>query len=1054
MIKYAARLQDSLTLKPEFAYKLIVCLSIAFVLGVLGAVIMFFYASVMSEASVYRKNFNNGYTAGRDFFEENELLLAGMIKGIEFLPEPLVAIYRSEDNSFRFDFPPAVDGRKGSLILSAKMRSGLRKSNLNIIYMDRAAGVARYVFNANVSQNGKLDEVFKKLAPVDWRKETGHGLQVFQLGEGRDRKSYLFEPISPRLMPNTWLGVEIPHERVQQSLTTAMTEAPELSIKYLILDKDREVVSGVPQPDLTRRSTQVFLNALKNNNDGFESYGAPIFKVFLKKELGGGQRWVVYYASHSDVLWQIRYSLVSGVMIFLAALVSACVVTRYVRRAVFEPAQEQAMQLLEREAFNRTMLDLAPVGICVFSRYSGELLLQSESARAMLASYVKVGDGRSSLREFFMSIPLAGGESTLRTGVTTFTVQDHSPRHLHISVAELHYNDQPVLFFSFVDDSERRHAELMLAAAKETADEANAAKSTFLAMMSHEIRTPLHGVLGTLELLANTPLQPQQHGYLSAIEHSSNYLLHIIDDILDFSKIEADQLTLELSQFNLIQLLEDVTHSFISLARKKNVDVYCCLQPDLPLLIGDRNRLQQVLSNLLSNAVKFTDSGKIVVRLAGCENGAGSVDVRIQVCDSGIGIRKAAQDKLFEPFNQADSSTARRYGGTGLGLAICRKLVALMGGTIELVSEVGLGSSFTLLLELPGAGKQQPISLAGLPAIQVLAGANEQRETLLPLITYAGGQAQPVTSTASGSPNNDLLLVGWPHRPQASVTNSFAGVVWLEPQGGAIPELHRDGWHVSGLCQQGILQALLQAGGGDAVEGRAAPLSLPAQLKPLRVLAVEDHPINQLVLTDQLQQLGCQVTMSADGREALQRWQQGELFDVILTDVNMPELDGYQLTRQLRAAGIDVPIVGVTANAQADEGERCMQAGMDGYLLKPFSLAGLRAALQSVGVCVADVSKPNVNAKLDEIKPTMRDLFISTTRHDWVAMMSALSEGNALAVTRYVHRIKGALATIGAVNTEDFLHLEEVAASGDLSRINSCLVSLKEYLDPILETSS
>ncbi|MCF5088424.1 response regulator, partial [Pseudomonas gessardii] len=190
-------------------------------------------------------------------------------------------------------------------------------------------------------------------------------------------------------------------------------------------------------------------------------------------------------------------------------------------------------------------------------------------------------------------------------------------------------------------------------------------------------------------------------------------------------------------------------------------------------------------------------------------------------------------------------------------------------------------------------------------------------------------------------------------------------------------------------------------------------------------------------------------------REALQRWHRGEHFDIVVTDVNMPELDGYQLTRRLRAEGVNVPIVGVTANAQTEEGERCLQAGMDDYLVKPVSLAALREALQAVGVSIAGGSKANVMAKLDEIKPAMRDLFVSTTRHDWAAMMNSLSEGNATAVTQYAHRIKGALVTIGAMDAAEFCsHLEEIAASGHLSRVDPCLGRLKEYLDPILEASS
>lgn len=943
-------LPNSWILSPKFAYQLIGCLSAAFVVGVMGAVAMYFYATVMSEVSDYRKNFNNGYTQSRDFFEKNEMLLAGMIRSIDFLPASVTLAGGPESTIFYFTTRSAPEGRTGALRLSAQMRQDLRESNTNIIYMDRATGDARYAFKSDGFKSHNLKEVYEHLQGIDTPNVAGE-LQVFQLGTGSEKKSYIFEQISPRLVPDAWLGVEVPHEHVQQSITAQIDMAPELGVKYCILDKNGQVVSGMPEPESGVLRNENFLNALNSKGDGFESFGAPVFKLFLKKELGGGQRWIIYYASYSDVLWQIRYSVFFGLLICIAAIASAFIIMRYVRLAVFLPAQEQTAQLLEREEFNRTMLQFAPVGICVFSRKTGELLIQSEKARLMLSSYVEMGGSRKSLGDYFMGIQFVAGKAPYRTSVTIFTNTNDgdTSRYIHISLAELQYNDQPVLFCSFIDDSERRRAELMLAAAKTAADEANAAKSTFLAMMSHEIRTPLYGVLGTLELLANTALSPQQRGYLSTIEHSSNNLLHIIDDILDFSKVEANKLALESGPFNPVELVQDVARGFLSQARKKGVDVFCFLQPDVPLLVGDRNRLQQVLSNLLSNAVKFTDSGKIVVRLSGAENAAGSIDVRIQVSDSGIGICKASQARLFEPFIQADDSTARRFGGTGLGLSICRKLMELMGGTIGLVSEVGLGSSFTLKLVLPIAGKPQSVSLAGLPTIQVLAGANEQCETLLALVKHAGGRAQSLMQGLPASADTDVLLVGWSHRPDMALLNSFAGVVWLDPQGTSVPQWCEDGWHVNSLCQQGILQALQLAAGREAAMPVVSTAAAPAKIKRWHVLAVEDHPVNQMVMSEQLQQLGYQVTMTSDGREALQRVQRGEIFDVVLTDVNMPELDGYQLTRRLRREGLNVPIVGVTANVQADEVERCLKAGMDGHLAKPVSLSSLKQELVRIG---------------------------------------------------------------------------------------------------------
>ncbi|MRU48954.1 hybrid sensor histidine kinase/response regulator [Pseudomonas gessardii] len=736
-------------------------------------------------------------------------------------------------------------------------------------------------------------------------------------------------------------------------------------------------------------------------------------------------------------------------------LASAVWAARRARRRIPVLEQPDSMNMLEVRDLVQVVMDRSLVGLCLLRKSDGEVLIQNELSGELITVDVEYEGRRWGLRDYFLMLFDKEVTATDLLEIDAKRPGTGCSVRILAHLVEVKYHHEPALFCSFGDDNKRRNAELMLASAKDAADEASLAKSTFLAMMSHEIRTPLYGVLGTLELLANTTLLPQQRGYLSTIEHSSSNLLNIIDDILDFSRIEANQLTLEFAPFNLVELAEGVARSFVSLAQKKGVALYCCLQPDLPLLTGDRNRLQQVLSNLLSNAVKFTDSGKIVIRIEGTENTAGQLDVRIQVSDSGIGIRNTLQAKLFEPFIQADNSTARRFGGTGLGLSICRKLMELMGGKIELVSELGLGSSFTLLLELAIAEKLQPTSLAGLPIVHVSAGANEQLETLLALVKHADGQAQLLTETLPDSAHHDLLLVTWPHRPETALDNRFAGIVWLEPQGAPTPEWHEDGWHVSSMCQHGILQALQRAARKEPGGVRASPVLVPAVLKTLHVLAVEDHPINQLVLTEQLQQLGYQVTMVSDGREALQRWHRGEHFDIVVTDVNMPELDGYQLTRRLRAEGVNVPIVGVTANAQTEEGERCLQAGMDDYLVKPVSLAALREALQAVGVSIAGGSKANVMAKLDEIKPAMRDLFVSTTRHDWAAMMNSLSEGNATAVTQYAHRIKGALVTIGAMDAAEFCsHLEEIAASGHLSRVDPCLGRLKEYLDPILEASS
>ncbi|WP_349735987.1 ATP-binding protein [Pseudomonas jessenii] len=736
--KLSSSFSSGLILHPCFALRLIGCLSVAVVLGVLGSIAMYCYATVMSEVSDYRKVFNNGYTQSRDFFESKELLLAGIIKSVDLVPDTTAATNVQIRKPFHLGVDTKVGGREELLHLSAQLRQDLKESNVNIIYVNRATGEAQYIFKAQSGVSDSLKEVSTQLQDAELDNNQS-ARKLFRLGSGDERKSYVFEPISPHLMSAVWLGLEVPYKQVQESIAHEIDAVPELSIHYLLLDANGKLVGGAPEGEPV---DDVFLDALKRQTEGFSSFSAPIFKISLKKELGGRQRWVVYYASYLDIFWQVKNAFLFGLGLFVASIVFVYVSMRYIKRAVFLPAQEQALQLLEREAFNRTMLELAPVGICVLNRKTGELLIQSEKAKRLLALSVET-KGHQSLREYFLTIPLNGPGIPLRMGVAAFAANDRTPCYIQVSLAALQYNDQPVLFCSFVDDSERRNAELMLAAAKEAADQANTAKSTFLAMMSHEIRTPLYGVLGTLELLGNTALLPHQRDYLRTIELSSSNLLQIINDILDFSKIEANQLALEAESFNLVELVEGVALGFVPLARKKRVQLYCCLQPDLPLLIGDSNRIQQVLSNLLSNAVKFTDSGKIVVRLVATQIESGEVHIRLQITDSGAGISKKSQAMLFEPFIQADNSTSRRFGGTGLGLTICRRLARLMGGEIELVSELGLGSSFTLSLQLPAAGPSKSIRLGGLSTVQIAAGAYDQREALRDPILHAGSQAQP-----------------------------------------------------------------------------------------------------------------------------------------------------------------------------------------------------------------------------------------------------------------------------------------------------------------------